>query len=401
MKYISYRISYKVLSLFIFSLFLGLFIFSGSASAASVSVSGPTTVTESSAGGTTSFMGETRSFQKVVLTIAADTPVTETGNSYLPFSFGLTGDCGLLGGKGTSELLGGPGGGSIQLHADNSPNDSAIWLYPMYDPSYTGTRTCTLTFTNNAASSANSEVASVYGSVSIPPFTLSILDTQSAPEQQPSSSTPTTTSQNPTSTSTPTTGASETSEATKPTTPTAKLVDSEGNELEAPVEGDKPIFKDSEPIVLSGTTVPNGEVKLYIFSEPQEATVTADENGVWTYTIDSIEPGDHRVEVEVTDPATGETSERAEVLAFSVAQAEAEIDEEAVATVADEPVKDDSPLLPLVLAAVLVLALGAGGGYWWRRKHKTSKRSKSQGTALETIYTDATGNDQTTTPEQE
>ncbi len=87
----------------------------------------------------------------------------------------------------------------------------------------------------------------------------------------------------------------------------AVIVDSEGNELKA--GEDKPVTLDEhEKIEISGTTVSNGQVKLYIFSEPQEGATIADGQGSWSYTIESIEPGNHRVEVEVTDPATGKVS---------------------------------------------------------------------------------------------
>ena len=141
------------------------------------------------------------------------------------------------------------------------------------------------------------------------------------------------------------------------------LVNEDGEKL-VPLDGeDKLSFQNKEPIILSGNTVPNGVVKLYIFSEPQQAEVVADDNGAWSYTITSIEPGDHRVEMEVVDPANGETSQRAEVLSFIVAQAE---DTEAITETPNEPTLDDEKgsILPIILGlSVLLMVIVAGFVY--------------------------------------
>jgi hypothetical protein len=85
----------------------------------------------------------------------------------------------------------------------------------------------------------------------------------------------------------------------------------------------KVTMQSDKSMELSGKTVLNGVVNLYVFSEPKKYTVTADKDGNWTYTVKGLEPGEHHIEAEVTDPATGKTSSRAQVLAFSVAKAAA------------------------------------------------------------------------------
>ena len=242
-----------------------------------------------------------------------------------------------------------------------------LGVYVPDTSSYEGTRTCTVSFT------VNSDAEPAFNSVSVPSLTLSIIDDEPAPTPS-STSSPTA---NPVQSTNPTTQTSnavpEQTTNTKPDIPVALLVDSDGNELVPEAEGEKVEFESGKPIILSGTTVPNGEVKLYIFSEPKEATVIANEEGVWTYTIQDLESGDHRVEVEVTDPATGETSDRTEVLAFTVAQAEVEPTEEttvAITTTNDELEEDDdsSPIVLILALTVLLLCLGAVGFLWWRRK---------------------------------
>lgn len=156
-----------------------------------------------------------------------------------------------------------------------------------------------------------------------------------------------------------------------PEAPEAILVDSEGKEIVKEATDVEPItFDGGESVTISGTTVPNGKVSLFIFSEPQEASVTADDKGVWTYVIEGLEPGEHKVEAEVTDPETEKTSERIEILAFSVAQVETvEIQETAVVeTVAEE--ESSSTTLLAAIGGSIVLA-GAGGGYWWFKGKKS------------------------------
>lgn len=55
-------------------------------------------------------------------------------------------------------------------------------------------------------------------------------------------------------------------------------------------------------ITLSGLTLPNSFVTLFIFSDPIVVTVRADENGLWTYTLDKeLSDGSHEVLSAITD----------------------------------------------------------------------------------------------------
>lgn len=121
----------------------------------------------------------------------------------------------------------------------------------------------------------------------------------------------------------------------------------------------------NKPFELKGKTVANGTVKLYIFSTPREATVTADTAGNWTYTIEGLEPGSHHVEAEVTDPATQKTSARATVLAFTVQEPE-----KAAPIVASTPTQQTSTMWPLWVLGGVVLLGGAGFGLWWWLKKR-------------------------------
>lgn len=217
------------------------------------------------------------------------------------------------------------------------------------DEKYEGTHSCKVT------GKLESPDASINGASTSK--TITLLDNEPKPEPEPETKkTPA-----PTTTSKPVTTSTETSdsqEPEKPQPPATKLVDNEGKEL-APSEGeDKVTFKAKQSIVITGSTIPGGIVKLYIFSEPQEAEVTADAEGNWSYTIESIEPGDHRVEVEVTDPESGQTSDREQVLAFAV---EDEVEQTTVAPLTNTPAEAEggsgTNVILVGVAAVLALCL--------------------------------------------
>lgn len=132
-------------------------------------------------------------------------------------------------------------------------------------------------------------------------------------------------------------------------------------------------IKTDESLALKGTTVANGVVKLYIFSTPREATVTADAQGNWSYAISGIEAGSHHVEAEVTDPTTGKTSARTTLASFAV-------EEPAAVTAAQQDEPKDNNLI-WVLAGIMVVLLLAGGfaGWWfWKRKKEVNKSQVAQ-----------------------
>lgn len=123
---------------------------------------------------------------------------------------------------------------------------------------------------------------------------------------------------------------------------------------------DKPVIKDNKPIALSGKTVANGVVNIYIFSEPKKYTTSADKDGNWSYEVAGLPPGDHHIEAEVTDPATGKTSPRTQVLAFSV-EKDASVTQAANAQKSENTSKQTSSLWLIVgsLSAVILL-IGSG-----------------------------------------
>lgn len=152
-------------------------------------------------------------------------------------------------------------------------------------------------------------------------------------------------------------------EPTPPATPQATTF-TVGNEVVA--DTTKLTFKEDEPFTLKGTTVPNGVVKLFIFSTPREATVTADAQGNWSYVVQDIEAGDHHVEVEVTDPTTQKTSARNTIATFTVTAAQA-----AITTVPAVAPQDQTWLWYTIGGMLIVAGLGGAAALW--RYHNKRK----------------------------
>jgi hypothetical protein len=126
-----------------------------------------------------------------------------------------------------------------------------------------------------------------------------------------------------------------------------------------------PTVQPGKSFTLSGTTVPNGMVTLYIFSTPQQAMVTADAQGNWSYKIMGLESGSHHVEATVTDPTTKLTSDRATLAKFTIAQSP-------VAAVTAKASTETMPMWVWVLIGVVLTGIAAGVFWWFRRRHHTS-----------------------------
>lgn len=119
-------------------------------------------------------------------------------------------------------------------------------------------------------------------------------------------------------------------------------------------------FPSNKAITIVGQAAPNATVKLYIFSTPQEATVTADANGTWAYTIHDLEAGSHHVEAEVVDATTKAASARVTLASFTVS---------AQATSAPAATAKSAPLWVWVIGALaLICALGGGTWLWVKQR---------------------------------
>ncbi len=171
-----------------------------------------------------------------------------------------------------------------------------------------------------------------------------------------------------------TTGGSATPAPSATATPAPTTITTETPVTELAINGQTDVTQNpiitANTITLSGKTTPNADVTLYIFSEPQTIKTKADGEGVWTATVAYIENGEHRVEAEVVDPTTGQTSARTQIAAFTVAAAP-----QPAAAETAKPA--DSPWIWYVVGGLVLLAGAAISGVWWIKKHKQGSRSPS------------------------
>lgn len=127
-------------------------------------------------------------------------------------------------------------------------------------------------------------------------------------------------------------------------------------------------FATNEPLVLSGKTIPNGKVSLYVFSDPKLFETTADAEGNWSVKVEGLPEGSHHAEVEVTNPTTNQKSDRTKLLDFSVVAATQPLASERSAGPAKSTSLNGGRLaLFVVLAAVVV---GGIAYLLWKRKQR-------------------------------
>lgn len=162
--------------------------------------------------------------------------------------------------------------------------------------------------------------------------------------------------------------APSTASPTKPATPSIDGATIEGSPINL---SEKIVVNSDKPLVLSGKTIPNGKITLFVFSEPKRYDIVADAEGKWSYTISGLPEGDHHAEIEVTDPATNLISDRAKLLDFTILAST--IDSPPSNTSQDQ--KKSSPVLPFILIGAFVILGGAStaGFLWWKHKRKASQ----------------------------
>lgn len=235
----------------------------------------------------------------------------------------------------------------------------SVYVWGVDDTKHEGTHSCSATVTTT---SSNPEANGVTAAA-----TITIEDNDSAPAPTPSTAKPK---------PTPAPAAAPVTKevAPPPAIPVASVkVNDQTNTV---TEGQAPSFEANTPVALSGTTIPNGKVKLYIFSELRTAEVTADAQGNWNYSVADLEPGDHHVEAEVTDPATGKTSPKVELARFKV---NAATTQSSGVTASQGKPKSKVPVIIGVTLGILALAAGGFFGVrWWRHKKATSRTNPAE-----------------------
>lgn len=141
-----------------------------------------------------------------------------------------------------------------------------------------------------------------------------------------------------------------------------------GNEQVSPDKLATTSFDTKTDIVFSGKSIPNGKLTFYFQSNPFQETTAADKEGNWSFRLEPgmLQPGEHSLQLAVTDPATNQISAKSDPFKFNVKQA----------ALAGEN-KNESFLSRyfLYFTAGLILALlgGLTGVYVIRRKRKNAE----------------------------
>lgn len=160
----------------------------------------------------------------------------------------------------------------------------------------------------------------------------------------------------------------------KPAVPTVATIIA-GDET---VKSDQPIsITTAEPLVLNGKTVPNGKVAVYVFSEPKLFETTADAEGNWSVKVEGLPEGNHHAEVEVTNPANNQKSDRTKFLEFSVVAAVTKATPNVVATT-----KAGSSKKGIWVGAGIVAVLLVGVAFWIWRRRQLAKRTTMASPAI-------------------
>jgi hypothetical protein len=130
-------------------------------------------------------------------------------------------------------------------------------------------------------------------------------------------------------------------------------------------------LRSDQPFIVRGTTYPNGKVTLWLqkgTDEPKSFSLTADQNGAFTYTSESpLSDGDYKLWAEVTDPRGAKSPPSAKVSVTVSVPAPA-----CVKTVMADILTIAVPLIALVFILLLVL------WYAWHKIFATRKRLRGE-----------------------
>jgi hypothetical protein len=131
----------------------------------------------------------------------------------------------------------------------------------------------------------------------------------------------------------------------------------------------------SKSITLSGYTVANGAVNLTIHSVVRNEIARANASGFWSFTISSLEPGNHTVDATVTDLTSHLTSTSTTLLKFAVT---GEKDTTSASKNAAASVSQHKKfsLLPIIIASVFLIAGLAAAIFWFMKRRKPPKKPK-------------------------
>ncbi|HET7060117.1 MAG TPA: hypothetical protein VFH99_02265 [Candidatus Saccharimonadales bacterium] len=132
------------------------------------------------------------------------------------------------------------------------------------------------------------------------------------------------------------------------------------------------VVKVGQPLTLSGKTVANGIVTLYIHSKERTVTTKADKDGIWKYTISQLPVGSHSIEAQVMDPKTKQQSAKTSLLNFAIKPSKS--------AATTKPIKNNfSPWSMIIFPAILAAAILTAAFFGWRRYGRKKPADASLG----------------------
>lgn len=181
-------------------------------------------------------------------------------------------------------------------------------------------------------------------------------------------SSPVSSSPTPAAASSPGTGSSVSHAATTASAPAQPAAPAAPSVTQVQVEGktistaQPATVQVGQPLTLSGKTVANGTVTLYIHSKERTVTVKADKDGIWKYTITQLPVGNHHIEAQVTDPTTKQQSPKTSLLSFAIKPSKN--------LAAVQPLKNQSNIWgAIAIPGVIALLILVAAFYGYRRYH--------------------------------
>ncbi|HSX29519.1 MAG TPA: Ig-like domain-containing protein [Candidatus Saccharimonadales bacterium] len=123
-----------------------------------------------------------------------------------------------------------------------------------------------------------------------------------------------------------------------------------------------------QSFTIAGTAAPKAQLNVYVYSDPKKYSVTADDQGEWSYEIPGLAAGSHHIEIATVDAATKREAAHITLLSFTVDPATTK-----KVTVATTSNKKDASF-PWLFVVIIVLLVGGAAAFVWymRRKKKNT-----------------------------
>lgn len=134
-----------------------------------------------------------------------------------------------------------------------------------------------------------------------------------------------------------------------------------------------PTIQQSKSLKLSGKTMPNTDVIIYIFSEPKMFKTKSDASGNWSVDIKDLPIGTHHAEFEAIDPASGQPLPRVQLGYFKVQPASTAKN---TASTSESAISKSNTSKAVLTGGLLVIAIIGVGYVAYIKKIKNKRTAK-------------------------